>query len=209
MKLLVLVLSTVVAFSASASEKTRDARAKFNKMGAVEAYNSNMFSKNIANILIPGTSTYVKASGLCINGDMIQTKTAAYKQVCVEWTYRNSDGERINTTSVRLANKNDARCSKEVNGAKLESPINFVKEVTIWGARKSGEIVDEIGGKPKTFSSFARAQEEGTPISLGTKSVHVTVPTTYKVDFFRYTASDKYNRDKLVGSHVYGLPQCK
>jgi|GEM_PF-3640023 len=208
MKLLVLVLSTVVAFSASASDKTQDARAKFNKMGSVEAYNSNMFNKRIANIHIPGANMSVKASALCIKGNMIQTKTASYRQVCSKWSFRHSDGETRTTTDVALANRKDSRCIATVNGAKIQSPINFVKEVTVWGARKSGELVDEIGGQPTTFSSFARAQEEGTPVSLGTKSVHVTVPTTYKVDFFRKTASDKFNRNKQVGTHVFGLGQC-
>lgn len=207
MKLLVVLLSTLVAFSASADDKTKDARQDFARLSALEAYSSNQFSKQVGNINVAGN--YINGTDLCVAGDMITTKVPSFKSSCVEWTYRNSKGDRKYTTSIRLASKNDARCSKKERGAKIASPISFNKEVTIWGARKSGEMITNIGtNTPETFSSFARAQEEGTPVALGTKVVNVKVPTTYKVNFYRYTASDKFNRNKFVGSHTFGVGAC-
>jgi hypothetical protein len=212
MKFLVLVLSTLVAVSASASDdrdRTQDAKMRFNQMGALEAYNSNLFNKQTANIGIPGTSTWVKGTSLCVEGDMIRTISNSYKQVCVAWSYRNNDGEKVQTSSVRLARKNDADCVSKVNGIKIESPINFTKEVTVWGAKEDGELKTVAGGKAKVYSSYSKADEAGSPVALGTKSVHVRVPTTYKVDFFRNSSQDRYDNRKFVGSHVFGVANCR
>ncbi len=207
MKLLVVLVSMFVATSAFADSQ-RDAQNAFNKMGALEAYNSSMFSKTVDNIYIPGTSTWVDGNSLCKKSGMIMTKTPAYRQVCVAWNYRNSEGDRKSTTSLRVALKNNATCTQKVNGPMLAHPINYTAEVTIWGARKSGELKTVAGGKAKVYRSYQEAKEAGSPVALGTKTVSKSVATTYNVNFFRKTAHDRFDNSKKVGSHRFGVATC-
>jgi len=200
MKKLIFLIATVFAFSASASD-VQDARRAFNRMSATEAFSSDMFDKTVFNINIPTTSTWVKGTSLCVENGMIRTIAyPSYTQVCVKWSWRNSEGERRTTTDAATARRVDADCMTHGNGALLAHPINYTSEVTIWGARSEGQMITEIGGQTRVYRNYHEANEAGTPVDLGTQVVNRRVSTTYTVNF-------EY-KDRNIGSHRYSVGQC-
>ena len=203
-----LILSLTSAFASDKRDKVREARRQFERMSAVEAFNSNKFDKKIGTIGLPGTSSWVRGSSLCIEGNTITTKVPAYRQVCTEWTYKNSDGDRVYTTNAALARRKDARCSMKVDGAKLEAPISYDREITIWGAKKDGEFKMRAG-KIREYRTYASAKDDGSPVKLRTEVVRVTTPTTYDVTFYRKTfGSGRRERENLLGKHTFSVGTC-
>lgn len=198
-----LLLFSVTAFSGEDSgggAYQRRAQENFDKLNSVQAWSSKKFDKQVENIALPGASTYVKATGLCLAGDSLQTKHKI-PRACVTWSYRDSDGNRRTTTNAAEANRKDGRCI--ANGASriITSPINYSVEVNVWGAR-------DDDGKVRVYKSRSAAADKGTPILVDTRTVSKRLPTTFKVKYYRDTASGRFQQEKFVGSHRYGVNNC-
>lgn len=201
MKKIFLSLVIFVATTAFADDRYQEAAERqFKQMSAAEAFASRDFNKQVANIYIPGTSSYVKGTNLCIEGNTIKSITPVVGS-CVLWTTRNNNGDRITITNAAEAVRRDADCV-ERSSAYLSAPISYNAEIIVWGARNDDGVV-------KTYTSFNQASERGTPFVVETRLVSKSVPTRYDVNFYRYVAHDRFDNDHFVGKHTYAVSSCR
>lgn len=199
MKTLIAMIAVLAVSNAFASDYQDAAERAFDSMTATQAWSSNKFKKQVPNIAMPGSSSFIKATGLCISGSDMMTK-GAVSGACTSWTYRNNDGDRKTTTNAALASRKDAKCVARSSRV-LSHPINYTAEVKVWG-------VKDEDGKVKTYTSYSRATEKGAPFVVSTKSVAKRIPTTFTVKFYRATAQNRFDRSKLVGSHRFSIGSC-
>lgn len=201
MKNIILSLLVFVSTSVFANDSYQErAERQFKQMSAEEALASRDFNQQVANIYIPGTSSYVKGTNLCVEGNTIKSLSPVVG-ACVLWTTRNNNGDRITITSAAEAIRREADCV-ERSSAYLSVPISYNAEIIVWGARNDDGVV-------KTYTSFNRASEKGTPFVVETRLVSKTVPTRYDVNFYRYVAHDRFDNDHFVGKHTYAVASCR
>lgn len=197
------LIALMVVFAATnvfaESDYQSRAEAAFKGMTATQAWSSN-FDKQIDNIGFPGTSTYVKATGVCVAGDSLQT-LHKIPNACTTWSYRNNEGDKKTTTSAATASRNDGRCVAYGASRILTAPINFTVEVKVWGSREDGKV--------KVYRNRSEAKDaKGTLVLVDTKTVSRRLPTTFNVNFFRSVSGSKFDSDEFVGSHKYSLSSC-
>lgn len=176
------------------------AKRLFNQLSPQDAWGARQFNKKIGNVYLPGTSTYVKPTGLCISGSIIKSK-GRIQGACMEWEYISADGERKRTMKHHLAIRKDAKCIRRAT-REFEHPINYTVEQNIYG-------VKDREGKVRTYTSYSKATEKGSPFVHSTKTVSRSMPQSFKADFFRATAQKRFERDKYLGAHKYRIGNCK
>ena len=203
MKVVVALILGLCASNAFAWDYQQEAEAKFKKMSAQEAFAAG-FKTQIMDIQMPGTSTWVKPTGLCIDGSNVRTVNPV--GYCVEWTGKNNDGEFVTVDSYleakNLFDSNPASlCSAQVYQI-LSTPIAYAAaKCTMWSA-KGG---DEDNYKVKYFSSKSKADDYGSNVTcVETKNFTAKFPTSFEVKFYR----NKVQNDRYLGSHTYGIGRC-
>ncbi len=222
MKQLILVITVLFSLSVYAdSDRYQDrAQALFNSMTATEAYSANEFSKKMSNIHIPGTGTWYSPRNLCTTGNTIQTTSA--REVCTEWTVNLRESEYGKYTAVfssyhRAKDKAEGSngkgrpmCSNSYSKIMSAPLVSMVEKCVLWGVKRHDDDT-------RTFTSLARARRfadesssaRGSEFCMQEGMVKQTISTTFKVDFYRKTAHDRYDRSKFVGSHRYRLASCR
>ncbi len=223
MKLLITLLTVLISLNAYAKkddDKQNRAQRLFDSMTAEEAMASNKFTKRGWNINIPGTSTWYSPSGLCLTHDSIQTTTP--RTFCTEWTVNLDEAEFGRYTAVFSSYSRAKRKAEGSNGKgkpyctdsfeKIVSAprVSMVERCVAWGVKL------EDSSKIKRFSTRSQARRyaensskaRGSEFCMEEGMVKRVVPTTYKVDFYRKTAHDRYDRKKLLGRHIYPIQSC-
>ena len=203
MKVVVALVLGLCVSNASAWDYQQQAEAKFDAMSAQEAWNSD-FVKHIMNPQMPGTSTWVKPTGLCIDGNTVRTVNAI--GYCVQWTGKDKDGDvrtfdnYLQAKSILKGNINDKCSAKDFRI--LSTPIQYAAEkCTLWSA-KGG---DDDNWKVKTFSSQSAADDYGSNVTcVNVVKYTATFPTTFKVEYYR----NRVENDRYLGSHTYGIGRC-
>lgn len=192
------LLISTVAFAGNDYQAA--AEKKFNSLSAVEALKAG-FEMQTGNIHMPGTSTwYSPLYELCVNGKTIQTKTP--KSYCVAWK-SSKDGEaKVFNSKIKAEDYgNTVTCVEKSAPAYVSSPISYQDEVcAVWSAKnKDGDV--------KTFTSVIAAKKyskNDSATCVAEKVVTKTMPTTFKVDFYR----NKVASSNYLGTHTYSLPAC-
>jgi hypothetical protein len=199
MKVVVALIMGLCACNAFAWDYQQEAEAKFNKMSAQEAYKSD-FRKRTMSVQMPGTSTFVSGTEVCIAGNTVRTINPV--SYCVQWTGKDKDGD-IRTFDNYLDANNlikggaAGNCSGKVQKI-LSTPVNYsATKCTLWSA------VDD--GEKKYFSSKSKAEDYGgNAVCAKYQTYNATYPTTFKVEFFR----NKLEDNQYLGSHTYAVARC-
>lgn len=211
MKLLILIGASLLAFNAAADnefyndqERDRD-RALYASMSDEAALTSNEFDRITFNIYLRDSSTWFAPSGLCRNGDRIQTKTPV-RTGCAMYEGRNDDNELI-----RISDYFTARSAFDTNFPTCVAPITDI----VWAPINytTSECVkwtwNEDGDSKTTRDRRVARNNSARCVERGTRA-HTT-PTAATVSFFtgpgRHNPSDRAGRD-FLGERTYALPSC-
>ena len=220
MKTLIVLVALLAATTSMAEPDYQDKAEKlFDGMSASEAAASNKFSKRSWNQNMPGTSTWFSPSSLCLEGNTLNTVNPV--EVCTEWTLdlkNTSFGKKTKT----FTNKSMANRAEDSSNAKgklyctdsfykeVSTPLNWTEEgCVLWGVKTESNSV-------KTFKYESQADRyaddsskaKGNPFCMEAGMVSKSVSSTYKMDFYRKTASNKYDGDKFLGTHTYSYQSC-
>ncbi len=220
MKTIIVMIAMMVTSSAFAIDYQDRAEDLFDSMTATQAYASNQFTKRHWNRNLPGTSTWMGPSNICISGNTI--KTVQPLEICTEWQVNlkeSSFGKMYKSFSSQGRANDYAEESSNARGSAYcvssyknyySHPINWQERgCVLWEVKR-----DDYG--PKTFKSEARADRyadensgaKGSPYCVQEGLISYSFNTTFKVDFFRKTAHDRFASDKKVGSHTYTYQSC-
>lgn len=198
-----LIVGLCVSTAFAKDDKQMQAEAKFKAMSAQEAFASG-FKQRIMDVQMPGTSTWVKPTGLCIQGNTVRTVDPI--GYCVQWTGKNDDGKFV-TVDTYWEAKNvfsahpASLCSAQVYQI-LSTPIRYAAtKCTMWSA-KGG---DDDNWKTKYFSSQSKADDYGSNVTcVETQNYTAKFPTSFEVKFYR----NSFENNRYLGSHTYGIGRC-
>jgi hypothetical protein len=199
MKVVVALILGLCVSNAFAWDYQSQAEAKFKAMTAEEAYASD-FKKEIMNIQMPGTSTWVKPTGLCMDGGTVRTVNPI--GFCVEWTGKNDDGKTVTVDNYWDAKETfgstSDKCSAQVFKI-FSTPINYpASKCAKWSAKTSEDGV-------KYFTSKSKAEDYGNNVTcVETVNYTAKFPTTFAVKFYRNSLDDS----RYLGTHTYGIGRC-
>lgn len=207
MKAFIVLIAVLVGNSAFASKVDWAEQSRFNSMTAVEAAAYPWFEKYAQNVQMPGTSSWLNGTELCIGNGTLRSVRPLTD--CVLWS-ASKNGKVRTFPSRNWADDygSNVQCARTVTRV-LESPLVYTAKVcTLWG-------VQTRIGAAKTFTSklaadrFANYDRDarGDVYCAGTSRVTKNAPTTFLVEF--YTDGNLRVKDQLLGTHRFAIDACR
>lgn len=231
MKTLIVLVALLVGATSIASPSSSEIRQDrlqkraqklFDSMSPAEALANtkglNKFSTRKWNQYMPGTSTWFGPGSLCLDGDTINTVKPV--EVCTEWSveykygFKDPKVFKSRVSAEKFADSDDAKGKAFCSDSYLKEvsiPLNY----TVQGCVKWQVKTTRFGyRKYKTFTSKASAERfadsssiaDGSPKCVEEGTINKSMPTMYKVDFYRNTRND--DKDTYLGSYKYMYQSC-